>query len=185
MYCILCQEEHVTEVKCFVNVECKGCGQRGHIKKDCSRGEQRKLRSHRSESNQGRKAVRVIHFGDIDTPIVKDLSCFSVVNICKDKIIDTEVKQNVKSKEESVNGTDNVGTKRDNSYDENLAAAIEYYEEFAAVGDLPSDASLSLSLKEEEGGIIHISDDDHEGNNGCNNNVSTFDIFLCLAADGI
>ena len=38
-YCVLCQEEHVMTAKCIVvNVECKGCGQRGHLRKDCHNG---------------------------------------------------------------------------------------------------------------------------------------------------
>ena len=35
-YCFLCQEEHIMTDQCVVlNAKCKGCGEIGHLSKDC------------------------------------------------------------------------------------------------------------------------------------------------------
>jgi hypothetical protein len=40
-YCVLCQEDHQMSSYCVtVHAQCKGCGVRGHFRKDCSQQEQ-------------------------------------------------------------------------------------------------------------------------------------------------
>ena len=54
-YCILCQEQHTTTAQCM---ECKSCGIKGHVRKDCSRGLKRKQESQEQTSSQVSKAAK-------------------------------------------------------------------------------------------------------------------------------
>ena len=39
-YCVLCQDAHQMSQQCVANnVQCKGCGKKGHVRKDCSEQE--------------------------------------------------------------------------------------------------------------------------------------------------
>ena len=39
-YCVLCQDAHKMSQQCVANnVQCKGCGKKGHVRKDCSEQE--------------------------------------------------------------------------------------------------------------------------------------------------
>ena len=36
-YCVLCQEHHQMTQSCLQDVECKKCGEKGHLRKECDR----------------------------------------------------------------------------------------------------------------------------------------------------
>jgi len=63
-YCILCQEQHITTAQCM---ECKNCGVRGHVRKDCPRGVKRKHESQEKNSSQVSKAAKL---SPLDSDIV-------------------------------------------------------------------------------------------------------------------
>ena len=73
--------------KCIVvNVECKGCGQRGHLRRDCStRGFKREWQSRRDISPPVRKAMKLSPVYDHDTAV----NSGSLVNSCYDDLLNT------------------------------------------------------------------------------------------------
>jgi len=70
-YCVLCQEEHAMTAKCIIlNVKCKGCGRRGHLRKDCGvRGLEREWQRQSQDSSPVRKAAKLSPVYDHDTAV--------------------------------------------------------------------------------------------------------------------
>jgi len=85
-YCILCQEQHTTTAQCM---ECKSCGMKGHVRKDCPRSLKRKQESQEKNSSQVSKALKssLLNDGDI---VIKDISGSSV-NSCNEDIDNVNV----------------------------------------------------------------------------------------------
>ena len=83
----------MTSAQCM---ECKRCGLRGHLRKDCTRGLKRKQQIHEQNSYEVRKAAKLSPVDD-DGDIVEDIISGSSRNSCND---DTA---NVPIQEENVN----------------------------------------------------------------------------------